>query len=168
MNTSDENAKEVSQDAAGEVAKTKEDGSAGVITLFFFIGFIASLILGWVIFPKLLYSQKKQPFDFNHAFHVETVDNGCESCHFFREDGSFSGAPKLAQCIDCHEETRREDPKAYGAAYARCDGCHGIMDGSDLKAFEPYSQPTPGSTEMPPSLAALPMLHSDIALLKSE
>lgn len=110
MNTSDEHAKEVSQDAAGEVATMKQDGSAGVITLFFFIGFIASLILGWVIFPKLLYSQKKQPFDFSHAFHVETVDNGCESCHFFREDGSFSGAPKLAQCIECHEEVQGDSP----------------------------------------------------------
>ncbi len=118
MNTPDENAKEVSENAAGEVAeplspeiaKEAEDGSAGVITLFFFIGFVASLIVGWVIFPRLLYSQKKQPIDFNHVLHVGEVDNGCESCHFFREDGTFAGVPKLEQCIECHEEVQGESP----------------------------------------------------------
>ena len=58
--------------------------------------------------PKLLYSQKEQPFNFNHALHVEEVSDGCESCHFFRDDGSFSGIPKLAQCTECHEETMGE------------------------------------------------------------
>ena len=42
---------------------------------------------------------------------MEFVDDGCESCHFFREDGSYSGVPKLAQCIDCHEEVQGEDPE---------------------------------------------------------
>jgi len=34
-------------------------GSGGVIILFFFVGLVASLIVGWVLFPKVLYSQKK-------------------------------------------------------------------------------------------------------------
>jgi hypothetical protein len=83
-------------------------GAAGPITLFFFLGLAASLVLGWVIFPQLLYSQKEQPIQFNHVLHGELVDNGCESCHFFREDGTYSGVPKLAQCIDCHEEVQGE------------------------------------------------------------
>jgi hypothetical protein len=85
-----------------------ESGAAASITLFFFLGLAASLVLGWVIFPQLLYSQKRQPIQFNHAMHNEMVDNGCESCHFFREDGTYSGVPKLAQCIDCHEEVQGE------------------------------------------------------------
>jgi hypothetical protein len=88
-----------------------EGGAGGPIILFFILGLIASLIVGWVIFPKLLYSQKKQPVDFNHALHNEEVEDGCESCHFFREDGTYSGVPKLAQCIDCHEEVNGEDPE---------------------------------------------------------
>ncbi len=115
MSTLDDQAKEVSEDVADRVVETptqKEgnqvDGSGGFIILFFFIGLIASLILGWIIYPKLLYSQKKQPIDFNHAIHMDLVDDGCESCHFFREDGSYSGVPKLAQCIDCHEEVQGE------------------------------------------------------------
>ncbi|MBL0714155.1 MAG: cytochrome c3 family protein [Desulfosarcina sp.] len=76
----------------------------GPIILFFLIGFTLSLVVGWVIFPKLLYSQKEQPIDFNHKLHVEMDEiDGCESCHFFRADGSFSGAPQMAQCIDCHD-----------------------------------------------------------------
>jgi hypothetical protein len=86
-------------------------GAAGPITLFFFIGLVASLVLGWVIFPQLLYSQKEQPIQFNHVLHNDLVDNGCESCHFFREDGTYSGVPKLAQCIDCHEELQGESPE---------------------------------------------------------
>jgi len=83
-------------------------GAAGPITLFFILGLAASLVLGWVIFPQLLYSQREQPIQFNHVLHNDLVDNGCESCHFFREDGTYSGVPKLAQCIDCHEEVQGE------------------------------------------------------------
>jgi len=89
----------------------EDEGSGGVIILFFFIGLIASLIVGWILFPKMLYSQKKQPIDFNHTLHNGLVGNGCESCHFFREDGSYSGVPKLAQCIECHEEAQGSDPE---------------------------------------------------------
>ena len=88
----------------------QDDTAAGPIILFFIFGLVVSLIVGWVVFPKLLYSQKKQPFDFNHALHNEEVDEECESCHFFREDGSYSGVPTLAQCIDCHEEVQGESP----------------------------------------------------------
>jgi hypothetical protein len=92
---------------ASEKENKEQDGSGPSIILFFIIGFVASLIVGWVIFPKLLYSQKQQPVSYNHQLHSEMVD-GCESCHFFREDGSYSGVPKLAQCIDCHEEMQGE------------------------------------------------------------
>lgn len=76
------------------------------ITLFFIIGLVLSLLIGWVVFPELLYSKKRQPIDFNHSIHVEQVENGCESCHIFREDGTFAGVPKLAQCSDCHQEVQ--------------------------------------------------------------
>jgi len=89
-------------------AQQKDDGAGGTITLFFIIGLVASLVLGWVIFPQLLYSKKKQPIDFNHVLHNELVEESCESCHFFREDGTYSGVPTLAQCIDCHEEVQGE------------------------------------------------------------
>ena len=120
MSTSDGNPQEVSIDSASNIAETLTpefddngggDEPVGFIILFFIIGLAASFILGWVIFPKLLYSQKKQPIDFNHVIHVEAVDDGCESCHFFREDGSFSGSPKLEQCIGCHEEVQGESPE---------------------------------------------------------
>jgi len=131
MSTEDDNANEVSEAAtsaensstppeAGEPAGDsttpepengikKPDGKfVGPVILFFIIGFAVSLIVGWVIFPKLLYSQKKQPIDFNHMLHNGLVDNGCASCHFLRDDGSFSGVPKLEQCLGCHEEQQGE------------------------------------------------------------
>jgi cytochrome c553 len=95
MSTLDDKAKEVSD-------------SGGFAILFFIVGLVSSLIVGWVVFPKLLYSQKKQPFDFNHQLHNGIVDVGFQSCHFFREDGSYAGTPKLAQCSGCHEEVQGE------------------------------------------------------------
>ena len=114
----DEKANQNSAAAAGPQSitpssGTEESGSGGgaPVILFFVLGLIASLIVGWVIFPQVLYSQKKQPVDFNHLLHNDEVEDGCESCHFFRDDGTFSGVPKLSQCIDCHEEVNGEDPE---------------------------------------------------------
>jgi len=91
--------------------KEQKNRACGIILIFFVIGLVGSLAVGWLIFPKLLYSQKKQPVDFNHVVHAAAVEDGCESCHYFREDGSFSGVPKLAQCVGCHEEAQGENPE---------------------------------------------------------
>ncbi len=95
-------------------------GSFPHILLFFIIGLALSLVVGWGIFPKLLYSQKSQPFGFSHKVHLEQVDQGCQSCHFFREDGTFSGSPRLAQCLECHEEMQgqSEDEAIFVKEYA--------------------------------------------------
>ena len=116
MSTPDDKTNAVSTDETGEAnesashagAKEQGNGAGGPIILFFILGFAASMILGWIVFPELLYSRHKQPIDFNHALHNEEVDNGCESCHYFREDGTYAGVPKLADCIDCHEEVMGE------------------------------------------------------------
>jgi hypothetical protein len=81
------------------------------VFLFFMIGFVGSLLAGWVLFPDLLYSKKNQPIDFNHAVHLDIVDDGCNSCHYFEEDGSFTGMPDLSKCIDCHESAQTDDPE---------------------------------------------------------
>jgi len=106
-------------DLTHEVSEQETDGPAAPIILFFIIGFAASLVLGWGIFPKLLYSQKHQPINFNHALHVEEVDDGCESCHYFREDGSFSGLPDLESCMECHEDVigASEEEEKFVAEY---------------------------------------------------
>ena len=73
----DDHAKDISEDAAGEAGpnssleinlKEQDTGAGGTIILFFIFGLFASLVVGWIIFPKLLYSKKKQPIDFNHVF----------------------------------------------------------------------------------------------------
>ena len=73
---STDNAKDISKEAAGEAKNTtsQDNGFSGPVILFFILGLIVSTILGWVIFPKLLYSQKKQPIDFNHVLHVAEVE----------------------------------------------------------------------------------------------
>ena len=71
--------------------------------LFFWIGLIASLLLGWVAFPRLIHSTKEQPVRFNHLKHGEEASLTCQDCHAFREDGSFAGIPGLAKCMECHE-----------------------------------------------------------------
>lgn len=119
MSAPEDKTKKDAKDAGGiatetsfqEIEKKKQHtGVGGFIILFFIVGFAVALIAGWLVFPKLLYSQKKQPINFNHVVHTDAVDEGCESCHFLRADGSFSGIPRLEQCIDCHEEAQGETP----------------------------------------------------------
>ncbi|PIP38492.1 MAG: cytochrome C [Desulfobacterales bacterium CG23_combo_of_CG06-09_8_20_14_all_51_8] len=94
---------------AHDSASSKSSGWA--VFTFFMIGFVGSLLAGWILFPELLYSQKNQPIDFNHAVHLDAVTDGCDSCHYFREDGSFSGMPDLAACEDCHQEAMTDNPE---------------------------------------------------------
>jgi hypothetical protein len=104
------------EEASGEHAKASHEPMKPgtwrfVIPLVaFFIGFVSLFFVGWVIFPLLLYAEKEQPIDFNHKLHVEELGE-CESCHYFREDGSFSGVPNLANCRQCHEEAVGESPE---------------------------------------------------------
>jgi hypothetical protein len=89
-------------------ADIKKNKPLAPVILFLILGIVAGMVVGWVIFPKLLYSKQEQPIDFNHVLHTELVSEGCESCHFFRTDGTFSGVPKLEHCINCHEEQQGE------------------------------------------------------------
>jgi len=75
----------------------------------FIIGFICALIFGWYIFPYMLYSKEKQPFNFSHKAHLKLLGS-CEACHFFREDGSFNGIPDLQSCKMCHYSILRGTP----------------------------------------------------------
>jgi hypothetical protein len=99
------------------------DKSGGLVLVFFIFGLVISLLVGWILFPKVLYSEKRQPIDFNHAQHNEMVEEGCSSCHYFRKDGTFSGAPKLAQCVGCHQEVMgiTEDEKVFIEQYVSQD-----------------------------------------------
>jgi hypothetical protein len=74
--------------------------------IFFVAGLIVALIIGWVVYPALLYSERNQPLHFSHAHHGPDSSAGleCEDCHSFYEDGSFSGIPKLEKCMECHED----------------------------------------------------------------
>jgi menaquinone reductase, multiheme cytochrome c subunit len=127
MSMTDEKAHETSADAADREADATghgddeilKNGPGGVIILFFILGLAACLVIGWGLFPKLLYSQKKQPVAFNHKRHMAEVENGCESCHYFREDGSFSGIPTLEACMTCHENAigESDDEAVFMAEY---------------------------------------------------
>lgn len=101
--------------------KTKEASGGGFVFLSFVVGFVTFSLIGWLLFPQLLYSQKMQPFDFNHQLHSGLVSNGCESCHSFREDGSYAGVPKLAQCVECHESVQGEtaDERIFVEEYVK-------------------------------------------------
>ena len=83
--------------------KTEGDSGLGLGVLFFLIAFVVVFLSGWLLFPKLLYSKKEQPFNFNHDLHTSELGS-CDACHYLREDGSFSGIPKLDSCTECHEE----------------------------------------------------------------
>ena len=91
----------------------KKSSTIGGI-LFFLAGFIGSLVVGWIIFPMVLYSKQPQPVNFSHAIHMdpervegiegETEQEKCLFCHEFRDDGTFAGIPRLSKCTECHDD----------------------------------------------------------------
>jgi c(7)-type cytochrome triheme protein len=99
--------------------KTGELGQGGG-TLFFFAGLIIAMIIGWVIFPRVLYSQKTQPINFRHSAHA---DSECVDCHRFRGDGTYSGIPGIENCRQCHEEAQgnSEDERILIEKYIQQD-----------------------------------------------
>ncbi len=104
----------VSNDASpetGDASAKRKNGSGWIILLFFVIGFVGSMLSGWIVFPDLLYSEKEQPIDFNHQLHMGVVYEGCQSCHYFQKDGSFSGIPDLYACSSCHQFVQGTDPE---------------------------------------------------------
>ncbi len=81
------------------LADSSGKGLAGMS--FFLLGMAIALAFGWGIFPNLLYVKMHQPLNFLHSAHQ---DSDCSDCHFTRDDGSYSGIPKIDTCIECHEE----------------------------------------------------------------
>ncbi|MFZ7111335.1 MAG: menaquinone reductase multiheme cytochrome c subunit QrcA [Desulfatiglandales bacterium] len=80
--------------------------------VYFVVGLVPALIIGWLLFPMALYSKQAQPIEFSHAIHTlpdigiegETEVERCIYCHEFRDDGTFSGIPTLAKCMECHDD----------------------------------------------------------------
>lgn len=80
--------------------------------MIFAAGLAAALALGWLAFPEILYEEIDQPLQFSHKVHTgETVGLPCEECHTFREDGSFTGIPKLEKCAACHSQPVGNSPE---------------------------------------------------------
>lgn len=79
---------------------------------YFIAGLVPAMIIGWIVFPAFLYSKQLQPINFNHALHMtpeivseikgDTETQRCLFCHSFRNDGTFTGIPKIDTCSECH------------------------------------------------------------------
>jgi hypothetical protein len=83
--------------------KSSSSGSKALGVVFFLVGFVGALVVGWRVFPQLLFAQKAQPFNFSHVAHQS---EDCESCHSLLPDGTYSGIPKLNRCKECHESAQ--------------------------------------------------------------
>ncbi len=110
-----------SMDGAGEGTggDPKDDKGLGLGVIFFMVAFLVCFLSGWLLFPKLLYSKKEQPFNFDHQLHTEEIGD-CETCHFLREDGTFSGLPNLESCMECHTDEpmgETEDEAIFAREY---------------------------------------------------
>jgi len=71
----------------------------------FGLGLAVALLAGWVAFPRVLYIQRQQPFQFRHKTHAEKSGIAdCSECHVLREGGAFAGIPAMEKCASCHSE----------------------------------------------------------------
>ena len=72
-------------------------------SLAFGLGLACALFVGWVVFPRALYVQERQPLAFHHKTHAEKSGTAqCDQCHVLRDDGTFVGLPSLDTCAGCH------------------------------------------------------------------
>jgi len=116
--------------------------------VLFGVGFVGALIVGWVIFPMVLYSQHPQPMNFNHALHMDpekvsgiegdSETERCLFCHEFRSDGTFAGIPKLSKCTECHEDPssplgQTPEEKEFMEKY--------VSSGKEIPWYSYYKQP---------------------------
>jgi hypothetical protein len=92
-----------------EEKRSNAVGGVGGLVLCTLIGFVGALVVGWVVFPKLLFSEKTQPLRFSHTIHTR-VGLKCEKCHRLGSDGRFVGLPTLETCIRA-TKTRRPSPR---------------------------------------------------------
>ena len=116
--------------------------------VYFAAGLILALLVGWVLFPMVLYSKQEQPINFSHAVHMDPdiVDgiNGdtelekCLSCHAIRNDGTFAGIPKLKKCMECHNDP--ESPLGESSEERRLLKDY-VADGKEIPWLSYYRQP---------------------------
>ena len=62
----------------------KKEGKAKSSWVWFLLGVVASLIVGWVAFPALIHSRQTQPVNFSHLKHQEGAGLQCVECHYFQ------------------------------------------------------------------------------------
>jgi len=96
---------------------TKKSGIFGIGP--FIVGLTVAAIFGWYIFPSVMTEEFKQPVAFNHVVHVENAGLSCDSCHYLRADGTFSGVPTTATCAECHSSpiTENQEEQRFIAEY---------------------------------------------------
>ena len=95
--------------------------------LYFFVGLALAVVIGWVIWPTLFYAKKTQPFSFKHEVHTVKGKKDCVECHFFDDQGKFSGAPDFNHCPKCHQKDKPQNKdnkveKAFIEEYYTDDG----------------------------------------------
>jgi hypothetical protein len=77
----------------------------------FVVGLAAALVIGWWIYPALLFAERHQPVDFNHQAHLVKLGMACSDCHTLRDDGSFRGLPTTSECATCHSGVQSDSPR---------------------------------------------------------
>lgn len=55
--------------------------------------------------------QPIQPVPFSHATHVDQVGVDCRYCHSDVEKSWYSNVPESSQCMNCHNQVLKDDPR---------------------------------------------------------
>ena len=74
-------------------------------------GLAVALVIGWWVYPQLLFAKREQPIPFSHQAHLVKNDMACSDCHALRDDGSFQGLPNTADCAVCHSSAQGTSPQ---------------------------------------------------------
>lgn len=75
---------------------------------WFVFTLLAGSLLGAGLVLSRGYASPIQPMRFNHKIHVKQAK--CPACHTTVTKSAVAGAPKLADCLDCHEGAQAKTP----------------------------------------------------------
>jgi hypothetical protein len=83
---------------------TKRQKTLTITLVIFLAGFFIFRYVGQNLVPSLMFAKHTQTVAFSHVIHRDDVGIPCDNCHFFYDDGDWSGTPSIEVCAECHEE----------------------------------------------------------------
>src|SRR6056297_1750445 len=98
MSNLDDKAKHA--EVEGENGEETHQKGRLLVFIFFLVGVVLALVVGWVVYPAVLYSEQEQPIQFNHELHMYEVYNDAKAVIISATTAPSPGFPSLVTAFN--------------------------------------------------------------------